>query len=205
MEITIDSCKHARLNFYRWRCDTAFVNKLALAFAFAAFTGASAQLRLYLPFTPVPITGQVFAVLLCAVVLGKWYGGLSQAIYTAIGLAWIPWFAPKTGEAAFSSGGWSIIYGATGGYIIGFIFAAFVVGWLTDTYVKARELKALMPIFLLGIGIIYTFGAAWLAFVIGIGIKKAVVLGVLPFVALDIAKAVSSSLIASAVLPKEHF
>jgi biotin transport system substrate-specific component len=205
MEITVDSYKHARLTFYRWRCDTAFVNKLALALAFATLTGMSAQLRLYLPFTPVPITGQVFAVLLSAVVLGRWYGGLSQVIYTAIGLAWIPWFAPKTGEAAFSSGGWSIIYGATGGYIIGFIFAAFVVGFLTDTYVKARELRALMPIFMLGIGIIYTFGAAWLAFVIGIGIKKALVLGVLPFIALDITKALSSSFIASAVLPKEEY
>lgn len=205
MEITINNYKHTRLNFYRWRCETAFVYKLALALAFAAFTGISAQLRLYLPFTPVPITGQVFAVLLCAVVLGRWYGGLSQVIYTAIGLAWIPWFAPKTGEAAFTSGGWSIIYGATGGYIIGFIFAAFVVGWLTDTYVKARELRTLMPIFLLGIGIIYTCGAAWLAFVMGLGIKKALVLGVLPFIVIDIIKAISSSFIASAVLPKEQY
>jgi biotin transport system substrate-specific component len=205
MQITIDSYKHARLNFYRWRCDTAFVNKLALAFAFAALTGMSAQLRLYLPFTPVPITGQVFAVLLCAVVLGRWYGGLSQVLYTAIGIMWIPWFAPKTGEAAFSSGGWQVIYGATGGYIIGFIVAAFVVGWLTDSYTKARELKALMPIFLLGISIIYICGAFWLAFVIGLGIKKAIVLGVLPFIALDIVKALSSSFIASAVLPKEEY
>jgi biotin transport system substrate-specific component len=205
MEITIDSYRNTRLNFYRWRCDTAFVNKLALALAFAALTGVSAQFRLYLPFTPVPITGQVFAVLLCAVVLGRWYGGLSQVIYTGIGLAWIPWFAPKTGAGAFSSGGWSVVFGATGGYIIGFIIAAFVIGWLTDSYIKAREIKALMPIFLLGIGIIYTFGAAWLAFVIGLGIKKAIVLGVLPFVAVDIAKAISSSFIASAVLPKEQF
>ncbi len=205
MEITINSYKHTRLNFYRWRCETAFVYKLALALAFAAFTGASAQLRLYLPFTPVPITGQVFAVLLCAVVLGRWYGGLSQVIYTAIGAMWIPWFAPKTGEAAFSSGGWTVVYGATGGYIIGFIVAAFVIGWLTDSYVKAREIKALMPIFLLGIGIIYTFGALWLDHVIGVGIKQAVVLGVLPFIALDVVKALTSSFIASAILPKEQF
>lgn len=205
MEITIDSYRNTRLNFYRWRCETAFVYKLALALAFAAFTGISAQLRLYLPFTPVPVTGQVFAVLLSAVVLGRWYGGLSQVIYTAIGLMWIPWFAPKTGATAFSSGGWSHIYGATGGYIVGFIVAAFVVGWLTDNYVEARKIRALMPIFLLGIGIIYAFGAAWLAYGIGLGIKKAIVLGVLPFIAVDIAKAVSSSFIATAVLPKEKF
>jgi biotin transporter BioY len=76
---------------------------------------------------------------------------------------------------------------------------------LTDSYVRARELKALMPIFLLGIGIIYTFGALWLSYVLGVGIKEAVVLGVLPFVALDIVKAISSSFIASAVLPKEEY
>jgi biotin transport system substrate-specific component len=205
MEITIDSYRHARYNFYKWRCESAFVYKMALAFAFAAFTGISAQLRLYLPFTPIPITGQVFAVLLCAVVLGRWYGGLSQVVYTAIGVMWIPWFAPKTGATAFSSGGWTVVYGATGGYIIGFIVAAFVVGWLTDSYVGARKIRALMPIFLLGIGIIYAFGAVWLSYVLGIGIKKAVLLGVAPFIALDIAKAVSTSFIATAVLPKERF
>jgi biotin transport system substrate-specific component len=205
MEITIDSYKNARLNFYRWRCDTVFVYKIALALSFAALTGVSAQLRIYLPFTPIPLTGQVFAVLLSAVVLGRWYGGLSQVIYTAIGLMWIPWFAPKAGESAFSSGGWSIVFGATGGYIIGFIVAAFVVGWLTDNYVEARKIKALMPIFLLGIGIIYTFGALWLGHVIGVSLREAIVLGVLPFIALDIVKAISSSFIASAVLPKEKF
>ena len=62
-----------------------------------------------------------------------------------------------------------------------------------------------MPIVLLGIGIIYTCGALWLSHVIGVSIKEAVILGVLPFIALDIVKAVSSSFIASAMLPKEHF
>lgn len=205
MEITIDSYRHVRLNFYRWRCESSFVYKLALAFAFAGFTGISAQLRLYLPFTPVPVTGQVFAVLLSAVVLGRWFGGLSQIVYTAIGVLWIPWFAPKTGMAAFSNGGWSVIVGATGGYIIGFIFAAFVVGLLTDSFVKARKIRALFPIFLLGIGIIYVCGAVWLGYVLDIGIKKAIVLGVLPFIAVDIGKAVGCSILATAILPKEKY
>ncbi len=205
MEITIDSYRHARYSFYKWRCESSFVYKMALAFAFAGFTGISAQLRIYLPFTPVPITGQVFAVLLSAVVLGRFYGGLSQVVYTAIGVMWIPWFAPKTGAAAFSSGGWTVIFGATGGYIIGFIVAAFVVGWLTDSYAKARRIQALMPIFLLGIGIVYAFGAVWLSYVLNIGMQKAVVLGVVPFIAGDVAKAVATSFIATAILPKERY
>jgi biotin transport system substrate-specific component len=205
MEITIDSYKQTRYNFYKWRYETTFVYKMALVFAFAAFTGVSAQMRVYLPFTPVPITGQVFAVLLSAVVLGRWYGGLSQVVYTAIGVMWIPWFAPKTGEAAFSSGGWTVVYGATGGYIIGFIVAAFVVGWLTDSYVRARKIRTLMPIFLLGIGIVYLFGAVWLGHVLDISIQKAVILGVVPFIAVDVAKAIATSFLATAVLPKEQY
>ncbi len=205
MEITIDSYRHARYSFYKWRCESSFVYKMALAFAFAGFTGISAQLRIYLPFTPVPITGQVFAVLLSAVVLGRFYGGLSQVVYTAIGVMWIPWFAPKTGAAAFSSGGWTVIFGATGGYIIGFIVAAFVIGWITDSYVKARKIQAMMPIFLLGIGIIYLFGAVWLGYVLNIGIQRAVVLGVVPFIAVDIVKAIATSFIATAVVPKERY
>lgn len=205
MEITIDSYRHARYSFYKWRCESSFVYKMALALAFAGFTGISAQLRIYLPFTPVPITGQVFAVLLSAVVLGRFYGGLSQVVYTAIGVMWIPWFAPKTGAAAFSSGGWTVIFGATGGYIIGFIVAAFAVGWLTDSYAKARRIQALIPIFLLGIGIVYAFGAVWLSYVLNIGMQKAVVLGVVPFIAGDVAKAVATSFIATAILPKERY
>lgn len=194
-----------RYSYYKWRCESSFVYKMALGFAFAGFTGICAQLRVYLPFTPVPITGQVFAVLLSAVVLGRWYGGLSQVVYTAIGILWIPWFAPKTGMAAFSSGGVEIIYGATFGYIIGFIVAAFVIGWLTDSYVKARKIQALMPIFLLGIGIVYLFGAVWLGYVLNISIQKAVVLGVVPFIGVDIAKAIGTSFIATAIVPKERY
>ena len=52
-----------RYSYYKWRCESSFVYKMALGFAFAGFTGICAQLRVYLPFTPVPITGQVFAVL----------------------------------------------------------------------------------------------------------------------------------------------
>lgn len=205
MEITIDSYRHARLNFYKWRCESSFIYKMVLVFAFAGFTGISAQFRMYLPFTPVPITGQVFAVLLSSVILGRRYGGLSQIVYTAIGILWIPWFAPKAGAPIFSNGGWDVIIGATGGYILGFIVAAFVVGWLTDTYVKARKIRALMPIFLLGISIIYLFGAVWLSYVMDISIQKAVIFGVLPFIAIDVAKAVGTSFIATAILPKERY
>src|SRR3972149_4985549 len=88
---------------------------LSLSFAFAAFTGVCAQVRFYLPFTPVPVTGQVFAVLLCGVLLGPAFGAFSQLLYIALGVAGGPWFVLGP-------------VGPTGGYIVGFVLAPAIVG-----------------------------------------------------------------------------
>lgn len=204
MEI-VNGYKHARYNFFKWRYEAEFVYMVGLALVFAGVTGLAAQARLYLPFTPVPITGQVFAVLLCAIALGRFWGGFSQVLYVAIGVMWIPWFAPKEGMPAFSKGGMEVIVGATGGYIIGFVLAAFFIGWAVDSYVKARKVRYLMPIFLAGIAMIYVCGALWLAHVLGVGMEKAVALGVLPFIAVDILKACTASVLATTLLPKERY
>ena len=100
----------AKYDFFKWRFESKIVNKLALAVVFACLTGIFAQLRFYLPYTPVPVTGQVFAVLLSGVILGKWYGGISQGLYAALGAAGVPWF--NGGKA-----GLEILTGVTGGYI----------------------------------------------------------------------------------------
>lgn len=198
----VDRYRNARHDFHRWRYEAEFVHKVALALGLAAFTGLAAQLRLYLPFTPVPVTGQVFAVLLSAVVLGKVWGGLSQVLYTAIGAMWIPWFAPGDGQGAFSSGGFEVIFGATGGYIVGFIVAAFVIGWIVDSYVAARRIRMLLPAFLLGTAIIYVFGWLWLANVTGMSMGVAFEKGVLPFVGVDVVKAAAASALYTGLLPK---
>src|SRR3989304_2444815 len=143
--IKYESAKHS---FFKWGFESTFMNKFVLALGFACLTGLVAQVRFYLPYTPVPVTGQVFAVLLSGVILGKWYGGLSQGLYAGIGAAGIPWFNGL-------KGGLDVLSGVTGGYIIGFIAAALVIGWFTDRYVRSRSFIGMFSLMLLGIAIIY--------------------------------------------------
>jgi biotin transport system substrate-specific component len=95
MEITVyvDKYKRIRYDFFKWRYELELVNKVVLAFGFACLTGLLAQVRFYLPWTPVPITGQTFAVMLAAILLGRYWGGISQGMYVGIGAAGAPWFA----------------------------------------------------------------------------------------------------------------
>jgi len=188
----------ARYNFFKWRFDSPAANKVALAFAFACLTGIFAQLRFYLPYTPVPVTGQVFAVLLSGVILGKWYGGLSQGLYAGLGAAGIPWF--NGGKA-----GMEILSGVTGGYIIGFIAASLVIGWFTDRYLKSRSFAGLFSLMLIGIAIIYFFGVVQLSMILGVNAQKAIELGAIPFVGVDIYKALIVSAIAAAIVPRKAF
>ncbi len=188
----------AKYNFFKWRFESTFTNKVIFALGFACLTGLLAQLRFYLPYTPVPVTGQVFAVLLSGVILGRWYGGLSLGFYAAIGAAGIPWFADaKSGVA--------VLAGVTGGYIIGFIAAALIIGWFTDMYVRSRSLIGMFCLMLLGIGIIYTAGVIQLSIVLGVNAQKAIELGALPFIGVDIYKALIVSAIATAVTPRTAY
>ena len=83
----VNNYRYTRYNFFKWRYELNVAHKVVLAISFACLTGLMAQMRIYLPFTPVPITGQVLAVLLAGVLLGKRYGGLSQVFYVGIGAA----------------------------------------------------------------------------------------------------------------------
>ncbi len=188
----------ARYNFFRWRFESTFMNKMVMALGFACLTGLVAQLRFYLPYTPVPVTGQVFAVLLSGVILGKWYGGLSQVFYAVIGVLGVPWFSGGTA-------GMAVLAGVTGGYIIGFIAASLIIGWFTDMYVKSRSFAGMFSIMLLGVSLVYLFGSIQLAFVLGVNAEKAIELGVLPFIAVDIYKALIASAIAAAVAPRAAY
>ncbi len=172
----------ARQSFYEWRNSTETIYKVMLAFSFACLTGASAFLRVYTPFSPVPFTAQVFVVLLSGAVLGATFGSLSQMMYVGLGIVGVPWFA----DGNF---GFQYVLGATGGYLLGFIIASFVIGWVADRSVRARSLTGLVPLMVLGVLVIYAFGATWLALSLGVSPWKAIVLGVLPFIWLDIIKA----------------
>lgn len=103
------------------------VTKMIMSLGMAAITGIFAQIVIPLPWTPVPITLQTFAVLASGIILGKKFGSLSQIIYVTLGVIGIPWFAGMTG-------GVEILLGSNAGYFFGFILTAFVVGHFSEKY-----------------------------------------------------------------------
>jgi len=190
--------RELRLRAFRWRCELGVAGKVSLALGMAALTGLMAQVRLPLPFTPVPVTGQVFAVLLAGALLGGTYGGLSQAVYVALGAAGLPWFAGQ-------SGGLGALTGVTGGYLVGFVPAAVLIGRLSERYLWARRFWPQFGLMMLGVGVIYACGALQLSLVLGTGPGRTLQLAVLPFVAVDVVKAFGAAALGAALLPKEAF
>ncbi len=161
---------------------------LLLIIGGAALVGLTAQLRIPVPGTPVPITGQTFGVLLVGTALGARRGTLSMLAYALGGLL-IPWYSHGTR-------GWSVLTGATGGYIIGFIAAAAICGYLAERG-NSRSAMSVAGTFLVGEAIIYAAGVPWLMHVTGMDLKAALAAGFTPFFLGDIVKA----LIAAGLLP----
>jgi biotin transport system substrate-specific component len=159
-----------------------------LVVSFALLTAVAAQVRIPLPFTPVPITGQTLAVLLSGAALGRYGGAISQGLYVIFGL-FLPFFA---GGAS----GWSYATGATGGFLVGFIASAWIVGYLAEQR-QDRRVASAIPAFLTGTVVIYLCGVPWLANVLNISWTNAVELGAAPFVLGDLIKVG----LAGAVLP----
>lgn len=175
--------------------DRSRVRDVVAVVGFALLTAAAAQISIPLGFTPVPLTGQTFAVLLAGGVLGSRRAGLSMLLYVALGAIGLPFYADGTG-------GWTMATGATAGYLAGFVVAAFVVGWMAERG-QDRRLSTSIPAFIAGTMIIYSMGAAWLAHDLGValtagaGESSAISLGVAPFLVGDVFKA----LLAGALLP----
>ncbi len=146
----------------------------------AALVALAAQLEIHLGFTPVPITGQTFAVLLVGASLGALRGTASLALYLLAGLV---------GAPVYSGGeeGWEIVSGVTGGYLVGFVVAAAVTGWLAELRWDRRFSSALSAM-LIGSVIIYAFGLPWLAHAADLGWQKTFENGLYPFVVGDLAK-----------------
>lgn len=155
---------------------------VAAMFGFALLTAAAAQIAIPLPFTPVPITGQTFAVLLAGAALGSWAGAGSQLIYLFMGAVGLPFFAD-------GAGGWSVVQGATGGYLIGFIVAAWVIGFLAERK-QDRNVWSAVPAFLAGNAVIYLFGVPWLLITVDAITtwEQALIAGFLPFIIGDLIK-----------------
>jgi biotin transport system substrate-specific component len=199
----------AKYGVFRWRYELSLPMKLALALGFAGLTGLIAQLRFG---WPVPITGQTFAVLLAGVLMGRWWGGVSMAMYVGLGAAGVPWFAPTAGMSAFTAGGISHLAGPTGGYLIGFVLAGLFLGYFTDRYVRSRSFLSMLGLMLFAnFVLIYVPGLLqlhfWLDLVEGSPVSLATLLGIgaAPFIIGDIIKAVTAALIARSVTPKRAY
>jgi len=187
-----------RCRAFSWRAGLPVAKKVALALGLAAFTGIVAQVRVQLPFTPVPVTGQVLGVLLSGVLCGRVYGGLSQTLYVGLGAAGLPWFAGFTG-------GLGVLSGVTGGYLVGFVVAAELIGRASDRYVAARRFAPQLCLMALGAMLILICGAAWLSVVLQTGFRQAVLLGVVPFLPGDALKVLIAASLSTALLPKASY
>nr|WP_288266853.1 biotin transporter BioY [uncultured Methanobrevibacter sp.] len=168
----------------------------------ACFTGIMAQIIIPLPWTPVPITAQTFAVLCSGLFLGKKYGCLSQILYVVLGIAFIPWFGGMTG-------GLEVFLGSTGGFLIGFIIASYFIGLITEKYAHARSFtKMALVIGIANFALIYIPGLAGLALFLGfqgtsVGIIDLLMMGLIPFIAGDIVKILAAASVSKVFLPKD--
>jgi biotin transport system substrate-specific component len=164
------------------------VNTALLMVGFALLTAIAAQIRFHIPGTPVPVTGQTFAVLLAGAALGSSAGAGSQLIYWLMGAVGLPVFAQQ-------SGGWEAATGATFGYLFGFIVAAWVVGSLAERG-RDRTVRSAIPSFLIGSLVIYAFGIPWLMYAVPSidTVAAALAVGFFPFIAFDLIKIVLAGL-----------
>jgi biotin transport system substrate-specific component len=160
---------------------------LVAVVAFAGLTALLAQVRVPLGFTPVPITGQTFAVLLAGASLGARLGASSQLLYLAAGAVGFPVF---TGGGS----GFEYFTGATAGYLFGFVLAAALIGRLAERG-QDRKVNTAITAFLAGSAVIYVCGAVGLMITAGMDATTAIAQGVTPFVFGDLLKAVAAGLL----------
>lgn len=153
---------------------------------FVLLTTLGAYAKIYLPFTPVPITLQTLFVLLSGAILGRNFGALSQAIYILLGCIGIPVFANY-------GSGFSYLLGPTGGYLIGFVFASYISGMLFSY--KSKNFLKIIAVMIFSTIIIYTLGLIQLNNWCKCGWEKTFQMGFVPFISGDIAKLIFAGII----------
>jgi biotin transport system substrate-specific component len=153
----------------------AIVRDAALVVGGAALTGLAAQLSVPVPGSPVPVTGQTFAVLLVGASLGAGRGFLSLVLYALAGMAGVPWFAGGAGSVTF-------------GYVLGMLLAATVVGALAR---RGGDRSVLRTAGTMAVGslIIYAVGVPYLAVAADLSLGQALAAGLVPFLIGDAVKA----------------
>lgn len=203
MNITIDELYIARKNIFDKIQSSSTITKILMSFLMACFTGIMAQVAMPLPWTPVPITAQTFAVLSAGLILGKKYGLLSQILYILIGISFIPWFGGM-------KGGLDVVLGSNCGYFLGFLIASYFIGAITEKYASSRKFtSAILVIGIANFALIYIPGltglAVWAYFTKGtvLSIYSLLVMGLIPFIFGDIIKILGASAVSKVFLPKD--
>lgn len=148
--------------------------------AFSLVTAICAQVSIHLPFSPVPITGQTFAVLLSGAVLGWRRGFLSQAAYLLEGAAGLPVFADGAGSIFH-------LIGPSGGFLLTFPMAAALVGYLVEIGMARSTLKLAGALVSADV-LILVVGSVWLRFLFHVSFAQAWMMGFFPFMIADVAK-----------------
>jgi biotin transport system substrate-specific component len=147
----------------------------------AAILCVLGPLSVPLPFSPVPISLTMIGIYLAVYAVGMAGGAGAYLVYLLLGLVGLPVFSGFTGGAGK-------LFGATGGYLIGFIFTALISGFFVDRWWKNRVISAVGMI--LGIAVAYVFGTVWLAYVAGMTFGQALAAGVIPYLGFDLMKIV---------------
>ena len=165
--------------------------RVLLAFAGSWLVAGLAQVQIRLPFTPVPVTGQTLGVLLVGAALGPGLGAVSLTLYLAQGALGLPFFAGGAGGAEFLG-----LASVTGGYLVGFVAAAAVVGALAQRGWD-RSLRSSISAMFLGELVLYVVAIPWLMQALDVSLGRALELGLAPFVIGDTLKI----LLAAGLLP----
>ncbi|NPE29909.1 biotin transporter BioY [Methanococcoides sp. SA1] len=163
------------------------IKKMVYASLFAALTSIGAYITV--PLGPIPFTLQMVFVLMAGAMLGSKWGGISMVVYVLLGIAGLP---------VFSNGGsgLGVILGPTGGYLIGFIAAAFIIGYLFEMSGSNNLLKNGLFV-TIGSVVIFCFGLAHLMIVADMSFIQAVTVGFLPFILPGIVKITVATVIAT--------
>jgi biotin transport system substrate-specific component len=203
LNTTIENYYVARKNIFERFQESSTATKVMMSFLMACITGLMAQIIIPLPWTPVPITAQTFAVLCSGLFLGKKYGCLSQILYVVLGIAFVPWFGGMTG-------GIEVFLGSTAGYLIGFIIAAYFIGYISEKYANSRNFTKMAAVIgVANFALIYIPGllglALWAYLTQGtvLGIMDLLLMGLVPFIFGDIVKILGAAGVSKVFLPKE--
>lgn len=160
--------------------------QMVLIALMTAVTCVLGPLSIPLPFSPVPISLTNFAIFLAIFVLGMKNGTISFIIYLLLGAVGVPVFSSFRG-------GFQVLAGPTGGYLIGFIFLALIMGFALDHF--DRKLVPTIIGMIIGMAVCYAFGTVWLAKLLSLSFKEGLMMGVIPYLAGDVAKIIIAAIV----------